>query len=52
MVELVDVHFSNKAPGNICTESIVALCDSLGLETGIKLDELNTASRYCKKDRV
>lgn len=37
------------ARGNIATESIVKLCDSLGLNTGIKLEKLNEAVSIAKR---
>ena len=37
-----------KAAGNICTEELVLLCEELGIETGINLDELIEVGRLAE----
>jgi hydroxymethylglutaryl-CoA lyase len=37
--------FARGAAGNVCTEEIVLLCNELGIQTGIKLDEYCQAAR-------
>ena len=37
-----------KAAGNICTEELVLLCEELGIETGVNLDELIEVGRLAE----
>jgi hydroxymethylglutaryl-CoA lyase len=37
------------AAGNVCTEDLVAMCDEIGIETGVNLDALIESSRIAQE---
>jgi hydroxymethylglutaryl-CoA lyase len=43
------VQYGGGHTGNVCTEDLVSLFESMGIDTGIDLDSLVDTARYCEE---